>query len=1274
MSNQDFIDLILDEHGVYVASEELRSLQIELFERAQERRLVPYDSGELVEISADFGKILFVVGGAILGGFLLPGLGLVLPGIGGVSTFLGGALLGAAIGYRLANYFDGGGTGADQAPTIQSQNAFVFGSTGELISLGAQVPVVYTNALNNTYTNADGELEGGLYVEAKTVYTRIAPTQGSQTLTKIGVLSGGRLAEVNQATLLLGDQKRENFGLLDITTEVSSGAFTQAALGGVSDYCQATSQNSNSYLGVGAGVTAQTVAYPAAATITAQNLVNATFTTGTLLKTAGGAGAWDAGGRSQSITLTAKYGDFVEFSAKAGQLATAKAIGISTANTTANLADMNFALVLRADNKYEIFVGNVSQFVSGGSYTTAQVFSLRVYTAYPTNYLQVLVDGVEVWRATTAISGAVFGDYSLFTTAASLASVAYRVGDSLTTLGAGYNPADFLAGIGKRFQMLADRMDLFKNEAIYTSATGGDLKVVSKSPAAGWIEFDRAIWVTDSATQVPLSGQGIIGGSKIYPRYTTTLSTTKAVDRLEVVILASLDARDASGNLAQFGVAFEVSMDDGTGYQALGRVMISAKSANQLYRSFLVGNLPKKNYKVKLRALLESEISAPIDVIGEAGNLQTSSTSANFGIGAVTWQYDKGIAYTAAEAKVIVDPVAGGKTRTSADNGPPARVTHLNEIVGSLTAPTYGGFTLGLQKLTASDRVQSAPTTLWDIQRGRICRQHYAAGIATSTSGVDHVDDVTAHFIDDGISVGDTVRLLDRSYQRVITALTQTALTCTQYTAVATLGANPYRLVLSAANVNLKIGMPVTGAGIPANAFIEEISGANLVIGDSWGRLLTCTITPSTTITINGNSAIRAGDRYVVFGIGASNYLPDAAIDRLINPLDGLGGLVDQDNFVHYPSMVKSRRFCKERNYFYDAVVEGGSFETWLTEVAPSSLLFPTKVEGQYALIPERNERVSAIFNAANLIDYAEPYTDWAAQAINTVLVKFSDKRGREQQRKIQTPAAAAGTESEITQNIDLKGVRNPEQAIDVGCVGLKSLRSQNRVCQITTDFAGLTCQHGDIIRTQHAIVEYDQEKSGWVTAIQPPTNSRTAISGTITNIYKTLPGGGTTIISCDRPHGLIDGDMVVITGHSSSPLNTTVAIDVYDDSRFSVPVAYAAGAGGIIRHQRTIVDQVVTLSEEFAITGTNRISIGHRNPSTCELDLLLSLSSGVLTIIGLERAISVGDLFIVGDGVLDDRTWRIHSLKPQIGDNKAEITAVVWSADILTRDGLVIS
>jgi hypothetical protein len=409
--------------------------------------------------------------------------------------------------------------------------------------------------------------------------------------------------------------------------------------------------------------------------------------------------------------------------------------------------------------------------------------------------------------------------------------------------------------------------------------------------------------------------------------------------------------------------------------------------------------------------------------------------------------------------------------------------------------------------------------------------------------------------------------------------------------------------------------------------------------------------------------------------MGASNYLPDVAIDRLINPLDGLGGLVDQDNFVHYPSMVNSRRFCVERKYFYDAVVEGGTFETWLTEVASSSLLFPTKIEGQYALIPERNERVSAIFNAANLIEYAEPYTDWAAQAINTVLAKFSDKRGREQQRKIQTPAAAAGTEPEITQTIDLRGVNNPEQAIDVGCVGLKSLRSQNRVCQFTTDFAGLTCQHGDIVRTQHAIVEYDQEKSGWVTAIQPPTNSRAATSGTIANIYKTLPGSGsTTIISCDRPHGLADGATVVISGHSSAPLNITTTIDVYDDSRFAVAVTYAAGTGGIIRYQRTIVDQAVTLSESFAITGSTRLSIWHRNPGGCELDLPLTLVSGVLTIIGLESAIAVGDLFIVGEGVLEDRTWRIASLKPQIGDNKAEITAVVWTADILTRDGLVIT
>jgi hypothetical protein len=1199
---------------------------------------------------------------------------LVLPGIGGITTFLGGALLGAAIGYRLSAFFDT--NGGSNPPDINSQNAFAFGSTGEFILLGSPVPVIYTNADNNTYTNSDDEAEGGLYVEAKTIYTRIAPTQGSQVLTKIGVLGGGKIAEVDQATLLLDDQKRENFGTLDITTEVSDGSFTQSALGGIDHYCQAVTQNSNSFLGVGAGVTAQGVTYPASATVTAQNLVNASFSsgTGTLFKTSGTA-AWDAGGRSQSIALTTKYGDFVEFSGSAGQNGTAKAIGISTSNTTANLADMDFSVVWRADDKYEISVGNVSQFVSTTNYTTSQVFRLRIYTGHPTNFLQVLVDNVEVWRGSTAISGAVFGDYSIFTLSATITGLSFRVGDSLTTLGSGYNPTDFLAGIGRRFQMSADRMDLFKSEAIYTSDTGGDLKVVSKDPINNWIEFDRAIWVTESSSQTPLSGQGVKAGSKIHSRYTTTLSTTKAVNQLEVVLLAGLDARDSSGNLVQFGVAFEVSMDDGGGYQVLGRLMVSAKSANQLYRSFLVGNLPKKNYKIKIRALLESEISASINAIGEAGNLQTMATSADFGSGAVTWRYDQGITYTAAEAKVIIDPAAGGKTRTSADSGAPAKVTHLNEIVTALSPPTYPGFTKVLQELTASDRIQSAPSSLWDIQRGRICRQHLATGTATSTSTISRVDDVTAHFVDDGVVVGDTVRLLDKGSQRVITAVTQTSLTCTQYTATVSPGANPYRLTLSTANPSLMVGMPITGTMVPPGSFIEEIDGVNLVISDGWGRPLSCPVAPSTTVTINGNSPIRAGDRYVVFSIGASNYLPDVAIDRLINPLDGLGGLVDQDNFIHYPSMVKSRKFCLEHGYFFDGIVESGSFETWLTEVAPSSLLFPTKVEGQYALIPERNEKVSAIFNAGNLIEYSEPYTDWAAQAINTVLVKFSDKRGRGQQRKIQTPEAAAGTEAEIVQTIDLRGVTNPEQAIDVGCVGLKSLRSQNRVCQITTDFANLTCQHGDIVRTQHAIVEYNQEKSGWVMAVEAPTNPRTATSGTIASIYKTLPGaGGTTIISCDQPHGRADGDTIVVSGHSSAPLNITTTIDVYDDSRFSVPVAYSAGSGGIVRYQRTIVDQVVKLSEDFTASGSTRMSIGHAQLSLCELDLPITVSAGVVTVIGLEQAIKVGDLFIVGEGALDDRTWRISSLKPIIGENKAEITAVVWSADILTRDGLVIS
>jgi hypothetical protein len=1260
-SSWDFIDLIQDEHGVYIPAEELRELQIELFSQAQQSKLKPYYGP--IEIRQD--KILMVVGFGILGAFFLPGL---LAGVGTTIGWVGGALLGASIGYRLANAFDGSGVQTQQ--DIKSQSVFVFGGTPELVQLGSPVPAIYCNDTNNSYVNSDGVTEGGLFIAAQTIYSKIAPTLGSQILTKLAVIGGGKIAEVNQATSMIDELVVADFGS-DITTAVTDGSYTQGSLGGITDYCQAASQNTNSYLGIGAAVTAEATAWTAATTITAQNLVNATFTTGTLLKTAGAA-AWDAGGRSQALALsTVSYGDFVEVTGRAGQLATAKAIGISTANTTANLADMDFAVVLRADNKYEIFVGNVSQFVSAASYTTANVFALRLYNAYPTNYLQVLVDNAETWRATTSISGSVFGDYSLFTAASSLTNLQARAIASTP----GYVATDFLPGIGRRFMMSAGRLDLFKNTAIYTNVDAGDVKAVAKNPTAGWVEFDRAIWVSELAGATPLAGQGMKGGGKLYPRYSVLLKTSKAVQRLELVILANLDARASDNGLLQFGVAFEISMSDGGAYQTLGRLMISAKSASQLYRSILIGNLPKKVYQIKIRPLVASEITANITAIGEAGNIQTASTAANFGLGSVTWAYDQSATYIPADAQVVVDPAAGGKIRTAAEQGAVARVTHINEIVVPASTPTYPGYTVAMLKATASDRLQSAPNNLWDVRKGRLCRNHLATGTATSTSNTGRVDDVTAHFLDDGVVVGCTVRVLEQGSQRIVTAATQNSLTCQQYTATATQGANAYTLTLSAANPSLLVGMPVTGTGIPAGTFIESIASTTLILGDGWGRLVSAAISPATTITINGNAAITPGDRYAVWSMAASNYLPDVAIDRLINPIDGLGGLVTQDWFIHYPSMVQSRKFCQLNGYFYDGVVDGGSFEQWLTRVASSSLLYPTKIEGQYALIPEQNEPVKAIFNAANLIDYSEPYTEWQYQIINTILVKFTDKRKREQQRKIQTTAASTGAEAEIVKTIDLEGVTNPAQAISVGCVALKSLRIQNRVCKFTTDYANLTCIHGDIIRTQHATVEYTDEKSGIVLAAQPPTNSRTATTGTIATITKTLPGsGGITIIYCSQPHNLADGDTVSITGHSSSPLNAALVVDIYDDLRFSVPIAYAAGMGGNIAKRRTIKDQIVKLSEQFAIGGTTRISIGHR-PMNCELELQLTGNpDGTVTILGIEKTIAVGDLFIVGQSALLDRTWRISTLKPMISENKAEITAVVWDNSILSQSGLVIT
>jgi hypothetical protein len=1268
VSNQDFIDLVRDEFGVYVCPKELRHLQIELFNKTQERRLLPYDGGELVELEYELDKVFFVVGGALLGGFLLPGLGIA-------AGFTQGALLGAAVGYRLAGVFTGG-QDRNSAPDIKSQAVFTFGETGELIFLNSPVPVIYTNADTNTYANSDGVSEGGLYVEAKTIYTRIAPIQGSQTLTKLGVLGGGKIAQVSETTLRIDDQERSGFGLGDVITIVGDGGINQPALGGINHYCQAVSQNSNSFLGVGAGVTAQGVTYAAAATITAQDLVNATFSTGTLTKTTVPQG-WDAGGRSQSVTLPARYGDFVEFQAAAGELGLTKAFGISTTNTTTDIYDIDFVFTFNGgNNTYQISLNNTVRFISTANFSVGQIFSVRLYRAFPTNYVQVLDGNTEIWRGTTTITDTVFGDYVIYHNTARLTDLKFRVCDSLAIVGGSFVTADFLAGIGRRFLCSADRQESFKNNVFYTNTTAGDVKVVARDATAGWIEFDRDIWVTETTAQVPLTGQGAKSGSKFYPRYTSTINTTKAVNQLEIVILANLDARDSSGNLLQFGLAFEISLDDGTGYQVLGRLMISAKSATQTYRSLLISNLPKKIYKVKVKPLLPGEISASIRSIGESGNLQSVATTADFGLGAVIWRYDFGIFYSAGDAQTIIDPTAGGKTRTSVDNGAPAKVTHINEIVTAPTPPTYAGYTTALQILTASDRIQSTPQVLWDVRKGRICRNHLSAGTATSTSGSTWVDDVTAHFVDDGVVVGCSVRVLDKALQRVVTAMTQTRLVCATYSGAATTTAGSSTINCPALAGVARVGMPVVGTTVPAGAFIEEKNGDDLTIGDGWGRPLYCTATDSTTITLNSGALVKGGDRYVVFSMAASNYLPDIYVDRLINPTDGLGGLVDQDYFVHYSSICRSRRFCVNNNLFYDGIVENGTFETWATDVAASSLLYPTKIEGQYALIPEQNERVKGIFNAYNLIDYSEPYTEWQSQATNTVLAKFADKRGREQQRKIQTLAAANGDEFEIVQTIDLKGVTNPDQAIDVGCVALKSLREQNRVCKFTTDIANLTCQHGDIIRTQHALVEYNQEKSGIVTAIEEPINARLANSGAIASILKTLPGsGGTTVIYFNQPHGLIDGSVVTISGHSATTLNDTFEVDIYDDVRLSVDVAYVAGTGGSITKQRTIYDQVVELSEPFELDpGLARISIGHRLTPNCEVDLRIYYVGEKLTIIGLEQPVQVGDLFIMGSGTLEDRTWRISSLKPTIAENKAEIVGVVWTPNILTRDGLVIT
>jgi hypothetical protein len=96
-------------------------------------------------------------------------------------------------------------------------------------------------------------------------------------------------------------------------------------------------------------------------------------------------------------------------------------------------------------------------------------------------------------------------------------------------------------------------------------------------------------------------------------------------------------------------------------------------------------------------------------------------------------------------------------------------------------------------------------------------------------------------------------------------------------------------------------------------------------------------------------------------------------------------------------------------------------------------------------------------------------------------LAKYQDNLGKEK----QVEAKRSGQAIAITQTISTQGVTKEAQAQRVAQVALNSIIYQDRTCQLETDIDnGLYVRQGDIVRSQHTIIENEWENNGFVLAV----------------------------------------------------------------------------------------------------------------------------------------------------------------------------------------------
>jgi hypothetical protein len=394
----------------------------------------------------------------------------------------------------------------------------------------------------------------------------------------------------------------------------------------------------------------------------------------------------------------------------------------------------------------------------------------------------------------------------------------------------------------------------------------------------------------------------------------------------------------------------------------------------------------------------------------------------------------------------------------SSEQSPPITISSISE---SKTVPfpltNYQGNTVGAVKIKASQRLQSVPPIIHDITKGKILKKIKCAGKVTSTSG-------------------NTINSINITTSPVFT-----------YPST-----NPE--------------YPVPPNLLPA---VSIESGDYIINTSNYSnpsQIGTVSSVSNGSLSFSGNLLFEKNDDFLVFTYGSSSFLPDIFLDLLTSENGGLWEIFKGYDHVDVTSLFKAKQYCYQKGYFWDGLIDTQTpFARWAFEQAKTCKLLPTRINGQYGLLPEtENDTPVAVFNETNIIkdSYEEAIRPERETNLDRIVINYTDGFSELKPNTNIVIMYSEGGGKPIKQSfqeqqLNLYSITRPRQALEVGASVLKSARMQKRVISFKTSFNGLFINTGDLIIVQHKVSEIQDQKSGRVLEVINGASSVTLVLST---------------------------------------------------------------------------------------------------------------------------------------------------------------------------------